>query len=209
MVLIPRDGKSIYAHEEVLAAGCKYLRDGLSICVNPSLNGLVRYYAIWRLFSCLLNCSQAGTIKFLGRVISQASFESAIKHMYGFEFNGVGGKWPHSLIELSEVALIASDLRITGLYELVCEIADRAMIESLGNEAKLKMLMCAGGRFAGEYCKIEPVFHPLAIRLIGENFFERHKSEVFHEVLGWRPELERDLLSFLGDHLDPSKEEEE
>jgi hypothetical protein len=111
VVLIPREGKPIYAHEGVLAAGCGNLRGGSAVCVNKhdlakqqKLLNLVRYRASSILLRCLLILLQDNLITFGGARLGQASFESAIKHMYGFKFKGVGQP-PHSLLDLAEVVL--------------------------------------------------------------------------------------------------------
>jgi hypothetical protein len=151
---------------------------------------------------------QDNVIAFGGAELSQDSFESAIKHMYGFDFKGVG-KPPHSLLDLAEVAAIAEALEITGLFELVSKITNRAMIKSFGDEAKMKQFLCIG-RFYGRGVQNGlRVFQPFATNIIAENFFDLHKTEALHDLFYWVPNLAREVLRFMGDHFGPEDEEED
>jgi hypothetical protein len=130
--------------------------------------------------------------------VSQQAFESAIKHMYGFKFKRVG-KPPHLLMELAEVAHIAELLGITGLFELVHEIANRAMIECVGDEAKMKKFLFIGRHYGQGVIGDKHIFHQLAVEILGENFFEIYNMKVVRDTFAWVPTLMSDLLQSLGD----------
>ena len=121
--------------------------------------------------------------------------------MYGFKFKGIG-RPPHSIADLAEVALIAQEFEITGLFELVSEIANRAVVECFGNEAKLRNFLDGV-----EYYGTPPsrVFLPFAVQILGENFFELHKMESLYKAIRWRPQLGGDLLKYLGDNFDKTE----
>lgn len=147
-------------------------------------------------------------IAFGGPELSQDSFESAIKHMYGSDFKGVG-KPPHSLLDLAEVALIAEELEVTGLFEVVSKITNRAMTESFGDEAKMKQFLCIG-RFYGRGVQNGlRVFQPFATKIIAENFLDLHKTEALHDLFYWVLSLAREVLRFMGDHFGPKNEEDD
>lgn len=207
MVLIPFHGKAIYAHERILSAGCVSFRDSNSINTNESLStrsqkllNLVRYFVGRILLPRLLNSPQDNVINLSDTKVSQDSFESAIKYMYGFKFKGVR-RPPRLIADLAEVALIAQEFEITGLFEVVSEIANRAVVECFGNEAKLRTFL-DGVEDYGTCCQTRRVFLPFAVQILGENFFELHQMESLHKTIGWRPELGRNLLKYLGDNFD-------
>lgn len=206
MVLIPLFGKPIYAHEKVLSAGCESLRDGHAVCVNKSavakhqgLLKLVRCHASSILLSCLPMLLQDNVIPFGGARVSQASFEAAIKHMYGFKFKGVGNP-PHTLLDIAEVATIAEELEITGLFELVSKIADSCVIDCSDNEAKLRNFLCLGRFYGRGVQNGEHIFQPFATHVLGVNFFELNNTEALHDLFYWVPNLARAVLRYLGDN---------
>jgi hypothetical protein len=202
LVLIPHDGKPIYAHENVLAAGCDNLRDAYAVCVNENgsakqreLLQLVRCHASSISLACVLMLVQNNVIAFGGRKLSQDSFESAIKHMYCFEFKGVG----HSLLDLAEVAVVAEELEIIGLYELVSKIANRAMSECVNNEAKMKDFLSIGRHYGQGVITGKRIFYPLAVEVLGKNFIKIYDRQVVQDTFALVPTLMSDLLQFLGD----------
>jgi hypothetical protein len=82
---------------------------------------------------------QSNVIHFGPVKVGHESFESAIKHMYGFKFEGIG-EFPHSLLDLAEVAFFAEKLEITGLSKRASVIAKYAMLKCVGDEAKRSLL---------------------------------------------------------------------
>lgn len=199
MILILGYGKPIYAHEQVFSAGCEDFRGGrhdwMSTNSEERLN-LVRCHpgSILILPHAYLTL-QSNVINFgVCRGVDQDSFESAIKHMYGFKFKGVG-KPPHLLLELAEVAHIAQLLQITGLFELVSEIASRAMIECVDNEAKMRTFLSVGRHISQDMIRGKHrIFHPLAVDILGSNFFEIYNMKVVRDTFNSVPSLARDLL---------------
>ena len=142
-----------------------------------------------------------------GAHLSHDSFESAIKHMYGFEFKGVG-KPRHLLIDLAEVALIAQLLGITGLREQVSEIANRAMTECVNNEVKMKNFLYIGRHDTKFLYASEHIFNTLAVEILGKCFFEIYDMEVVRYTFNRVPTLMSDLLQYLGDSHHSEEDEE-
>jgi len=180
VILILGYGKPIYAHEQVFSAGCEDFRGGRHDWMSTNSEERLNLSNVINFGVC--------------RGVDQDSFESAIKHMYGFKFKGVG-KPPHLLLELAEVAHIAQLLQITGLFELVSEIASRAMIECVDNEAKMRTFLSVGRHISQDVIRGKPrIFHPLAVEILGSNFFEIYNMKVVRDTFNSVPSLARDLL---------------
>jgi hypothetical protein len=121
------------------------------------------------------------------------------------EFAGKLGTFPI----LAQTSVVATELKIAGLFESAVECYNRLLAtilpkepERLANDLRdeTELQTWFSGPI-GMYCRLSPEtrhdYVPFMVRVLGDNFLELSKKEAFQELLGNYPQLTMDLSCYM------------